>query len=170
MSSLSVVDTSVLMAFAVVERLDLLGACFSKIIVPGAVALEAGGIVLSDKSRTLWSVCESREELYMVELDAMGLRLAGVFRSEGRRINGGESEVLAYAKQHGCLALTDDLAARVLAASEEIAIAGTLGVLSLCKRKGLIPRCGDLVERMAAENRHFGRGLIQMFLKQEREV
>lgn len=56
-----------------------------------------------------------------------------------RKIHAGEAECLAIARERGWLLLTDDRAARKIAAAWQIAISGTLGTLVLMVEQGLCP-------------------------------
>jgi predicted nucleic acid-binding protein len=63
----------------------------------------------------------------------------------------GESGVLAWAHAHpGTLAIIDDLAARRCAASLQIPVRGTLGLVLVAKQRGLVPAARPLLDRLRA--------------------
>jgi predicted nucleic acid-binding protein len=64
-------------------------------------------------------------------------------------LDAGESAVLALAfEQQGSQAVLDDLAARRCAGSLGIAVQGTLGLLLVAKRSGLIPEVRPLIDTL----------------------
>lgn len=61
----------------------------------------------------------------------------------------GESSVLAWAHARpGTLAVIDDLAARRCAASFQIPVRGTLGLVLVAKQRGLVPAARPLIGRL----------------------
>lgn len=61
----------------------------------------------------------------------------------------GESSVLAHAmRQHGMWAILDDRAARTCARTLQIRTPGTVGMIVLAKRRGLIPSARDALAKV----------------------
>lgn len=61
----------------------------------------------------------------------------------------GESSVLAWAHAHpGTEAIVDDLAARRCAATLGISVRGTLGLVLVAKKRGLIPLARPVLEKL----------------------
>ena len=60
-------------------------------------------------------------------------------------LGAGESEAISLAvKMQGATALLDDRPARNCALAQGVRIRGTLGIVVLAKREGLIPRCAPV--------------------------
>lgn len=67
------------------------------------------------------------------------------------RLGGGESSVLALASElPGTEAVIDDLAARKCAASLNIPVRGSLGIVLIARKRGLIPKARPVIEDMVA--------------------
>ena len=61
----------------------------------------------------------------------------------------GETAVLAYAMAHpGWTAILDDRAARRCAAAFAVPVKGTLGIILLARRRGLIPSASDVLRQL----------------------
>ena len=61
----------------------------------------------------------------------------------------GETSVLAWAFHHpGTVAILDDLAARRCAAAHRINVRGTLGLVLVAKRRGVVPNARPLLQKL----------------------
>ncbi|MBR8840271.1 MAG: DUF3368 domain-containing protein [Stigonema ocellatum SAG 48.90 = DSM 106950] len=79
----------------------------------------------------------------------------------------GESEVLSFALENtGYRAIIDDAAARRVAKTLNIPFMGTLGMLLLAKKKGLIPAISEPIQAIQDAGLWLSDDLIQ-FLKQQ---
>ncbi len=138
-------DTTVLNNFAQIRRPDLLKQAFPGLVVPVEVRGElaagesAGRVPAGD-----WSW------LAVVHLNDDERRRAAEL---SRHVHAGEAACLALAEAGGGLVLTDDSAARRLAAALHIEVSGTLGVLvRLLRREILTLEQGDaLLGQMTAK-------------------
>lgn len=166
----AVADTSVLMGLGVVESLPLLCQMFSTVSLPLAVVAEVRSCRMPNFAGFLSDQCLRATCLNHETLDSDSVRLANTYRQTGHRIHRGESEVLASAKKHDAVALTDDLATLRFARANNIACTGSLGILSFCKKKGWITACRPLVEGMVEADRHFAPQLVTDFLRREGEM
>jgi predicted nucleic acid-binding protein len=73
----------------------------------------------------------------------------------------GESAVLAWALAHiGCEAIVDDLAARRCAAAIGVPVRGTLGLVLVAKRRGLIPSARSVVEELRSSGMYLSDDVI----------
>lgn len=132
-----VVDASPLILLARVERLDLLSAVGTTVLVPRAVLDEveagndrdgAGDAVRQFDPVQIVPDLQIREQIQHWDLGA------------------GESQVLNYALEHpGTEALVDDLAARRCGQSFQIPVLGTLGLVLTCKQLNVIPAARPLL-------------------------
>jgi len=135
-----VVNSSPLILLGRIERLSLLQELCTELVIPAAVAAEirAGSQVdvaqnwLYDEGATYLHTLEKPDEIVAAwDLGA------------------GESEVLAWARNHaGYEAIVDDRAARDCAYALRIPRRGTLGVILLAKKEGLIPRAVPLFHEL----------------------
>jgi uncharacterized protein len=136
-----VCDSTILIGFAKIGRLDLLREVFSKISVPGEVFREvaekgAGKPGSESIKDTHWIEIipikdKTQVDLLMISLDK------------------GEAEVLALAKQLGAdLILVDEEKARKSAVIAGYAVMGLLGVFTLAKKFGLIDQIRPLINEL----------------------
>ena len=132
MTSFIVTDTSPLIAFERLGRLDLLPALY-EVIAPEAVIREFG-------TRPTW------------------LRVVSVSGTErvaefAEVLDDGEAEALALAVEiPGCSLLLDESRGRRLAERLGLDVVGTLGVLVRAKRARLIPAVGPLIAALRDEH------------------
>ena len=118
-----VLDTTVLSNFAHVQRPDLLYR------ILGSTAITAANVMAElrmGEVRGLVPRCDWRW-LAVVKPEPEEERLANAFRD---RVDAGEAECLAMAILRHCAILTDDFAARRLAAEQGVPVSGTLGLLA----------------------------------------
>ena len=82
------------------------------------------------------------------------------------RLGAGESSVLALANEHsGTEVIIDDLAGRKCAASLNIPIRGTLGIVLVAKRRGVIPQARSVIEEMMTAGLYLSRKVVDEALK-----
>jgi len=82
------------------------------------------------------------------------------------RLGAGESSVLALAVEHpGTEAIIDDSAGRKCAASLKIPVRGTLGIVLVAKRLGLIPKARPVIEDMIATGLYLSRKVLDEALR-----
>jgi predicted nucleic acid-binding protein len=135
-----VVNASPLILLGRVGRLDLLTALADDVAVPQAVVqeLRAGGDrdnLASTIEEAIWATLVGNETVpQMIAAWDLGH---------------GETQVLAYARAHpGWKAVLDDAAARRCAASIEVSVVGTLGLVLRSKTHGVIDEARSLVEEL----------------------
>lgn len=77
----------------------------------------------------------------------------------------GESQVLAVASaQHGARAVLDDREARRCAASIEVPVIGTLGIVLRAKRKGLISEARPVLDQLREVGLYVSTDLLEQAL------
>lgn len=145
---LFVANSSPLIVFERVERLDVLRELFGQLRVPSAVRLEVFGTnQLPD-----W-----------VEERSLSQPLAPQIASA--RLGAGESEAIALALEVKATELIiDDLAARRLAQSLGLSIIGCLGLLLRAKHRGLIPVVRPLMQAMQSDEFRISDNLFAKIL------
>jgi predicted nucleic acid-binding protein len=81
------------------------------------------------------------------------------------RLGAGESSVLALANEHpGTETIIDDLAGRKCAASLNIPVRGTLGIVLVAKKRGLIPKARPIIEDMMRTGLYLSRKVVDRAL------
>ncbi|AUB83049.1 DUF3368 domain-containing protein [Candidatus Thiodictyon syntrophicum] len=121
-------DTTALIVLAGRQRLDLLGACFERVLLPRAVYREwlAGDA----------SVENTVAHLSFLEVVAVeDFPLLGELRT---LLDAGEAEALALARARGLPLLVDEKKARTIARMMKIPILGLVGVLLLAVERGIL--------------------------------
>ncbi len=139
-------NTTPLINFAEIERLDVLEAVFGRILIPPGVVdeLQAKSALFSKAA-----VVPSKSNIsIMAPIDQL------LVRGLASRLHQGEAECLALAMEHpGALLLIDDLAARDFAASNGLLYIGTLGCLAEAKKQGLIPALKPVLTELRSKAR-----------------
>lgn len=152
-----VVDASPLIVLGKIGRLDLLTQLPQRIVIPTAVVLEikagpqgdAAHLAVQTKMFTKVNTPNILPELAAWDLGA------------------GETAVLAYALVHpGWIAILDDGAARKCAKTFGIPLKGTLAVIILAKKRGLIPSAAKVLHEVQEAGLRLDDGLIRAVLRQ----
>lgn len=157
-----VFDTSVLVAFSCVDRIDLLKSLFPAAMIPGAVFRE-----LVDQGIG-WHGAEAAQR------EAVSKKwLATVFLGEERvalvgdpNLDDGEREVISLALAKGWIPAIDEPFGRREAQILSLVPIGSLGILGIAKRRGLIAELDPLVSGMKNRGIRLGDRLISRFLRQ----
>lgn len=135
-----VADSSPLIVLARAGLIELLRVAGDEVLVPEAVAVEVRRRGPSDP--TLKALA-SHPWLRIV---AVGTVPPVIVAWD---LGAGESAVLAWARSHpGCQAILDDEAARRCAASLSVPVKGTLGVVLLAKRRGVVAKARPVLEKI----------------------
>lgn len=129
---MTISNTTPLINFAEIGRMDVLETLFGTLVIPPAVAGE-----LAAKS-VLFPHAAQVASLPFVKTVAVVDQL--LVKSLMTYVHPGEAECLALSMEHhGSLLLLDDLGAREMAATNDLLHIGTLGCLVEAKQRGLIP-------------------------------
>jgi predicted nucleic acid-binding protein len=156
MNDLWVVNASPLIVFGKVGRLDLLTQLTKALVVPEAVAVEIKAGPENDAARLsiesgMFQLVQTPEPT--PELAAWDLGF-------------GETAVLSYALEHrGSTAILDDGAARKCAISFGIAVKGSLAIVILARKRGLIPQAKQLRHTMQEVGLRLNDGIIRQVLE-----
>lgn len=145
-SLLIISNTTPLINFAEIGRMDLLEALFGSLVIPPAVVGElTGKFGLFPQAAQVPS------------LDCISMRPPTdqlLVKSLASQVHPGEAECLVLAMEHpGSLLLLDDLGAREFAASNGLLYTGTLGCLTEAKKRGLISAIGPLLQELRTKSR-----------------
>lgn len=125
-----VLDASPLIILGKIGLLEILPQLAEELTVPQGVALEIHAGPAGDPARAFLA---KPQGLAVHQVSAIAGKVAAW------DLDRGESEVLSLALEHpGCEAIVDDRAARNCALALGIVYRGTLGVLLLAHRRGLV--------------------------------
>lgn len=144
--ALIISNTTPLINFAEIGRMDVLHGLFGALVIPPAVRdeLEAKPVLFPQAAQV--------PSLTTISLIAPADQL--LVKGLATRVHRGEAECLALAMEHpGSLLLLDDLAARELAAANDLIFTGTLGCLANARRLGLIPAVGPVLHDLRTKAR-----------------
>jgi len=120
MPEIAIVDASALIALEKINLLDIICKLYDEIILPEAVINEYGKPPID---------CYSTKTV-----ESALLRLLESDLNLGK----GESEVIALGRETGIRVIIDDLKARKVAATLELSVTGTIGILLKAEKVGLI--------------------------------
>ena len=139
-------DTSVLILFQKINKLDLLQGIYSEIITTPEVAEEYGDVLPG------WIIIQSVSDRKYQEFLEI-------------QIDKGEASAIALAKDYPeVLLLLDDLKARKLAAQLNMKYTGTLGIINRAKQLGLIERVKPLIDEILNTDFRISEKIIKEFL------
>jgi len=147
-------NASPLIVLLRVNRLSILRELFEKVIIPEAVYEE---ITTKEHERLIFDRLEWIESRSVtdVELTAFLEKL----------IDRGEAEAIVLAKELNATLLIDDAKARKYAKLLNTEAIGTLGLLKIAKRSGLVPSVRKVIEDMLAEGYYIEDRLVRKILK-----
>lgn len=149
-AELVVSDAGPLIALGRLDPLGLLHALFTQVQVPDAVLAEC--MVRPDQADT-------RRLLAALEAGWL-LRCTAVPLTGPSELDLGERAAIGLALDIGAILLADDLAAREFARSQGLTVIGTLGVLAVARRRGLIDHLAPLIERLRASGQRLSHAAI----------
>ena len=134
-----VLNASPLILFARVNRLDLVEKLSTQAIVPDAVIDEIRAGEADDPSANAGlSFAQSRRVPNVLLPDTV----------THWDLGSGESQVIAHALQGSNWAVLDDLAARRCAATLQIPVLGSIGIVLRAKRAGLLASAAPLMTQL----------------------
>lgn len=136
-------NSSPLVNFTTLGHLHLLHQLYDTIVIPEAVHNE---VVVGGQGYPGREAIEQAD--WIVREAVSDLTAVAALRSLGR----GEAEAVILAVENpGALLLLDDRRGRLAALTMGVDILGTLGVLLVAKRKGLIPVIAPEIERLQTQ-------------------
>lgn len=135
-----VVNASPLILLARIDRLDLLASLTKLLVVPEAVIreIQAGSDRdgAADKIKDFSSILQAEDRPVPDQIRSWDLGI-------------GESQVLAHGLERpGAEVVLDDLAARRCARSLGLSMIGTLGIVILCRHRGVISAARPVIETL----------------------
>jgi len=121
-------DTTALIVLAGPQRLDLLGACFERVLLPRAVYLE-------------WLAGDATVEqtvAHLAFLDVVAVDESPLLGELRTLLDAGEAQALALARAQGLPLLVDERKGRTIARMMKIPVLGLVGVLLLAVERGIL--------------------------------
>jgi len=141
---LIVSNSTPLINFAAIDRLDILEALFTMLIIPPAVEFE-----LLERGAQYPNVTIIRQAAFIKKHDIHNEMLRTALSID---LDPGEAEAIILAlEQKADLLLLDELAGRTIAESYQIAFTGSIGCLIEAKRIGIIPKIKPILDAMRME-------------------
>ena len=157
MADRAIINASPLIFFSRCGHLQLLRAFADEFWVPEPVAREILRRGIRDVSA---QAIQDTEWLTVHPVTTIPAAIAAW------RLGAGEASVLSLAAEHpGTQAIIDDLAGRKCAASLNIPVRGTLGIVLAAKGRGLIPKARDVIEEMTIAGLHLSRRVLDEALR-----
>jgi uncharacterized protein len=150
-------NTSPLVAFSAIDRLDLLRGIFNEVLIPPAVRHELFPVREWTNARAVQQVISAGTWI-LVEQPPTSLR------PELVRLGDGEAEAIAMALEKKLPVLVDDLRARKIARSLGLEVVGSLGVLARSKETKCIPAVKPIIEAIQRAGIYFDDKLIRQFI------
>lgn len=158
-------NSTPLINFSAIGRLDILNRIFGKIHIPPAVENE-----LLVKGKDYPDTETLRQASFIEVLDRPeNMILCDVFRAD---MDDGEAEALALGLERKAdLLLLDEITARAVAEALHIPFTGSIGCLAEAKRLGIISAVRPFLDAMRIEARFWiSKNLCQRVLKDNKEL
>lgn len=152
-------NASPLIVLLKINKLLILKELFGKVVVPEAVYKE---ITTKEHERLIFN------RLGWIEARSIGNIEIAAFLE--KLVNRGEAEAIVLAKELNATLLIDDAKARKYAKLLNIEVTGTLGLLKIAKRSGLVQSVRKVIEDMLAEGYHIEDGLVRKILEDVGEL
>lgn len=141
MSESVVADTTCLIALARIGQLDLLRRLFFSVIIPPEVALEFN-------TPTEWLTVKSCSQVH-------------VLNSLKSQVDEGEAAAIALAHELNLKVILDDRAGRSAAKQFGVPVLGTIGLLVIAKKRGVVRTVRSLVEDLERQGFYMTEALKQ---------
>lgn len=148
-------DSSILISFAKIKKLNLLKEVTGKIIIPQAVYNE---VIKKGKPGTNEILSCDWIETRVIGNEEKAKELP-------KYLGKGEKEAIILAKETDGLLLIDDPAGRKEAIRQDIQITGTLGILQEIQAKGVIDRIKPILDSLIASGFRIDSNLYSEFLE-----
>lgn len=156
-------NTSPLIAFSRIDRLDVLRSIAPRLLIPQAVSDE-----LHRGARPDEPIITALAESDWIEiLQVAESPLLKLLKSE---LGDGEAETLALGLHLNVSVIIDDRDGRLAAARLGADYLGVLGILRHAKRREIIPAVSPLVAALLSARIYYTEALITRFLREEGET
>ncbi|MEM6648095.1 MAG: DUF3368 domain-containing protein [Bacteroidota bacterium] len=155
-----VLDASPLIALGKIGLLQALPTLASSVVIPEAVVAEVNAGSTLDPAN-LWLASQRAAKIASVPVAP---------ETALQHLGAGERAVISYALAHpGFDAVLDDRAARTHAHRLGVRPVGTLGILVLAKREGVVDQVAPLLESLLDAGYRVGQPLVDAVLREAGE-
>lgn len=152
-----VADSGPLIALARIGQLELLPQLFVRVQIPSAVWREVTQGAVEGRS----GAAEVRAASW-IDVTVADEATAAAY---ALLVDEGEAEAIAIARAREALLVIDDDRGRRLALRLELRIKGTLGILVLAKRRGMLSQVRPLIEALPQRGVYVSQRLIDAVLR-----
>lgn len=150
-----------------IHKVFLLWQLFGKVILPEAVYHE----LCADSLRHEAEVEEINQYVIDGKFEIYKVKNANIVKSMYGKLHYGELEVIVGAKELGIsLAIIDEIAARKMAKEFLVDTIGTLGILTLAKKKGMIDKIKPDLDCLRENGYRISGKLYQQILADNGEI
>lgn len=160
MAEVVVADAGPLIALGRLRKLELLAGVFEKIIVPPTVLDETQ--FRADLADAQAISAARRSGLFVVD----GSAADPAILPPDTNLGVGEAAAICLAAALGHGVLIDEKLGRAVAQELKLRVVGTVGVLLIARRRGLIAAVKPLLEELSASGHHLSTALVQEALHQ----
>ena len=136
---LIVADSSPLIAFARIGRLDILYSVAGQILLPDTVARECTGDSTKPGAIAILAAIKAQHLTIHADPDASLL-------GEIPNLDAGETAAIALAKTLKAVVLMDEKLGRVVAKLNHVPVVGSAGILLAAKNKGALERVAPILQ------------------------
>jgi len=139
-------DTSILILFSKIERIEILNKVYGEIYTTPEVVLEFGEYIPN------WIIIKSpQDKKYQSIIET--------------QVDSREASTIALAKElDDPLLLLGDLKARILARKLNLKFTGTLGIISKAKQMGIIDLVKPILDKLSSTNFRISKKIIHELL------
>jgi hypothetical protein len=155
-----IANSTALIIFARIQRLELLQNAFGELLIPPAVENELnvpGKPGVKEIQEADWIRTEPVKDRSFINQLPVSL-------------DAGEKEAIALARELGAILLSDDRAARQTARQYGIELNSSLTVLQSAKSAGIIDKTKPLLDEMIAQDFRVSKQLYREFLERMDEL
>jgi len=158
-------NTTPIIAFAKINRLEILEYLFGRIYISEGVYKE----LISNK-KFIFEIEQITKSSFIITKEVKN-RLAVELVQKMHGLNIGESEsIILFKELGGDLLIMDEKKGRKVASSLDIKLTGTLGILLKAKQEGIIIELKPLLEKLIESNIRISHKLYKEILKSANEV
>ena len=154
-------DTTPILSFIKLDRLDVLEKIYKKIIIPKAVYQELE---------------EGKNKYYIDILDnnwikILKIRNKNLIRELEKNLDRGEAEAIALSIEISAdLLLLDEKIGRKIAKEKGLKISGTIGILIKAKKMGILKEVKPLINELIEKGNYYNKSFIKIVLKYAGEL
>ncbi len=153
-------NTTPIIALSSINQIHLLKDLFTKIYLPEAVYKEI-------KSKKRYRFLEVESDFFIIR-SVQGQKYVSFLLHE---IDEGEAEAITLAIElNADLLIIDERIGFKVATGQNLTCTGTLGVLSMAKKKGFIKNVKPFVSDLQTKGLWYSENFLQSFLRQENEA